>query len=115
MLNLVPNSVFRRYSEVSSKDNISVNSNGKPFKLTSSQRAVIYLSNAISRARIEMADSIDDNYNRVKNLQIVIIIVRAITTLLISIKSMPDDNANITLLLDYLRLPFLLQEPRCQL
>jgi hypothetical protein len=106
MLNLFPNGVFRHYSEGSSKDNTSVNSNGKPFKLTSSQRAVIYLSNAISRARVEMADSVDDNYNRMKNLQIVIIIIGAITTLLISIKSMSNDNANIYFIIGLFAITF---------
>jgi len=62
--------------------------------LSNYQRAALYLSDSITRGRIESATNASVNYSNMFWFQIAIVSIGAITTILISIKSIaPADNA----------------------
>ncbi|HXN67582.1 MAG TPA: hypothetical protein VN926_07995 [Bradyrhizobium sp.] len=62
--------------------------------LSNYQRAAVYLSDSITRGRIESATNANENYSNMFWFQIAIVSIGAITTILISIKSIaPADNA----------------------
>jgi hypothetical protein len=60
------------------------------------QRAAIYLSDAIARARVEFATNRISKYFWMSLLQITLVVIGAITTILISIKSISHPNTNAT-------------------
>jgi hypothetical protein len=65
----------------------------KQFALSNYMRAAIYLSDSISRGRIESAATASDNYSSMFWFQLAIVGIGAITTILISIKSIaPPDS-----------------------
>lgn len=66
----------------------------KEFVLSNFMRAAIYLSDSISRGRIVSAATANDNYSTMFWFQLAIVGIGAITTILISIKSIaPTDNS----------------------
>jgi hypothetical protein len=62
--------------------------------LSNFQRAVIYLSDAIARARFESASAASINWSRMNTFQALIVAIGAITTILISIKSISSPEQN---------------------
>jgi hypothetical protein len=62
-------------------------------KLTSFQTTVLVLSDAITRARMRFADSADVNKTRMESYQWVLVILGALTTIFISLKSILTDRA----------------------
>jgi len=77
-----------------------------PLKMTSFHRAAIYLSHAVARARVEAMGSAHDSYSRMQYFQIATVIIGAITTILISIKSTSIDNTRLSLLIGILAIIF---------
>jgi len=75
-------------------------------KMTSFHRAALYLSNAVARARIETMGSAHDSYSRMQYFQIATVILGAVTTILISIKSTSIDNTRLSLLIGILAIIF---------
>jgi hypothetical protein len=75
-------------------------------KMTSFHRAAIYLSHAVARARVEAMGSAYDSYSRMQYFQIATVIIGAITTILISIKSTSIDNTRLSLLIGILAIIF---------
>lgn len=75
-------------------------------KMTSFHRAAIYLSHAVARARVEAMGSAHDSYSRMQYFQIATVIIGAITTILISIKSTSIDNTRLSLLIGILAIIF---------
>jgi Protein of unknown function (DUF4231) len=75
-------------------------------KITSFHRAAIYLSHAVARARVEAMGSAHDSYSRMQYFQIATVIIGAITTILISIKSTSIDNTRLSLLIGILAIIF---------
>jgi hypothetical protein len=74
--------------------------------MTSFHRAALYLSNAVARARIEAMGSAHDSYSRMQSFQIATVILGAVTTILISIKSTSIDNTRLSLLIGILAIIF---------
>jgi hypothetical protein len=81
MLDLQPTGDRLRYA--GAKEDLTA----KPLKLTSFQRGAIYLSDTITRERIERAGVISHHYRVMNGLNMAIIIIGAITTTLISVKA----------------------------
>ena len=81
MLDLEPTDDRLRYA--GAKEDLTA----KPLKLTSFQRGAIYLSDTITRERIERAGVISHHYRVMNGLNMAIIIIGAITTTLISVKA----------------------------
>jgi hypothetical protein len=96
MLHLTPGGEPVRYG------NLTVTSNTPPLKLTSFQSTSLYLSNAIARARIETAAAANEHYTRMKHFQWAVAIVGAVTTILISIKSMSNQNTTLYVIIGIL-------------
>lgn len=81
---------FGHYADPAQKSSAELN-------LTNYQRAAIYLSDSIMRGRIEAATSANVNYSSMFWFQLAIVGIGAITTILISIKSIaPAGNSSAT-------------------
>ncbi|WKA29168.1 hypothetical protein [Bradyrhizobium roseum] len=81
-LDILPSDV-RRQSAVRAPDQKAANS----LVLSNYQRAIVYLSDSIKRNRIESASAANRNYTSMFWFQLAIVGIGAITTILISIKS----------------------------
>ncbi len=65
---------------------------GEEYKFTNFQRAVIYLSDAIRRARYVAATTVTENHSNMAKFEVAIVVIGAITTVLISIKALATAN-----------------------
>jgi hypothetical protein len=66
----------------------------------------VYLSNAVARERIEAASDMNGHYSRMKHFQIAVTIIGAITTVLIGIKSMSNNNTTAYFIVGLLAMTF---------
>jgi hypothetical protein len=75
-------------------------------KLTNYQRSILTLSSAISSARTQLAAAAADNETTRYLLQVSIIIIGALTTIFVSIKSIIDKNATYSIQIGILAVVF---------
>jgi hypothetical protein len=76
------------------------------FALTNYQNSALYLSDAISRGRIQAAKAAADSDDKRIMYQWALIVIGAITTILISIKSMSNERTSVYLTIGILAIIF---------
>jgi hypothetical protein len=80
--------------------------NFKTIDLTTFHRSVVYLSNTISKLRVDTSKSTNENYSRMKKFQIYTVIIGTITTILISVKSISTTHTSVNILVGILAIVF---------